>query len=231
MQETIQLLIAVLAGLSAAMGGSPNANPAPDRPAIVQPVVPVSAPVVSNNIATTTPAASVSAPVASSNVASISTPTLRVVTLPAAAPTLRAVTLPAATPEARKEIEVKGTVQSLQGNTIVVNGQRIVLDPGAQIRGTLDVGAAVQIEGTQVGNVMIARQIEVKGSDDLQVKSDDSKSRQPSPEIKSDNSSKGHDNSKSEPKKEEKNEDKKDDRKEDKHDGKKDDHKDDEHDD
>ncbi len=141
MRETMETLIALLAAMNAALGAPANTTSAPDRPAIVQPAAQ----------------------------GTLVAPSARLNAIPALGPAV----LPAngsetATPAATRNdsVEVKGTIQNIRGAVVFINNQPIVLDPNVQVKGALVVGAYVQVEGTQVGNVLFAREIEVQSADD-----------------------------------------------------------------
>ncbi|MEW5718508.1 MAG: DUF5666 domain-containing protein [Chloroflexota bacterium] len=75
--------------------------------------------------------------------------------------------------------EIKGTIQSINGNTIVVNGIEITLTSSTEIKGKLQVGATVQVEGAkQTNGVFLAKEVQVGGgssaSSDLSKKDDSS---------------------------------------------------------
>lgn len=64
--------------------------------------------------------------------------------------------------------EIEGTVESISsdGNSIVVNGQTIIIQ-GAEIEGTLTVGAVVEAEvAAQSDGSLVAQEIEVEDDDD-----------------------------------------------------------------
>lgn len=63
--------------------------------------------------------------------------------------------------------ELKGTVETVKGNVIVVNGERIKIGPETKVEGDLREGAATRIEFYQQSDgTLIAKEIEVLGADD-----------------------------------------------------------------
>ncbi len=143
---------------------------------------------------------------------------------------------PSATPQPGKTpkpqtVEVKGTIEAIQGNTITVDGQKITLGPGVEIDGELKVGATVEIKGVQQPNgVIVAKEVEVKEDQaDEDVEEDEDVD-----EVKEDEHEDKHESEikdKQEDKHEDELKDKQKDRREDKHEDKREDNHEDEHDD
>ena len=62
--------------------------------------------------------------------------------------------------------DINGTIQSVQGNVIVVNGVRVTLEKNTQVDGSLAQGAPVQVSGVrQTDGSVIARQVHVGSGD------------------------------------------------------------------
>jgi hypothetical protein len=158
MQEALQALFALIVALSALTGEPVDVGDAPDRPAIVQPV-PGSA--AAGNLLSASTARvpeTVKAPATAAN--PFSTPT-------GATETTKAPVAASAKTPVPSTFEVKGAIQGIQGNVIIVNGQRITIAPNAQVKSKLTVGAVVQVEVfRQANGTVVAIEVEVKGGDD-----------------------------------------------------------------
>lgn len=62
-------------------------------------------------------------------------------------------------------VEIEGTLASINGNTIIVNGQQVTLDAKTKVGGKLQAGATVQVEGTRQNGTILAKQVDVKKAD------------------------------------------------------------------
>lgn len=73
---------------------------------------------------------------------------------------------PSVKPGSGTTADINGTIQSVQGNVIIVNGVRVTLEKNTQVNGSLAQGAPVQVSGVkQTDGSVIARQVHV-GSED-----------------------------------------------------------------
>ncbi len=57
-------------------------------------------------------------------------------------------------------VEIKGQIQSINGNVITVDGKQIAIAKNARIQVSLTVGAFVKAEGSLVDGVLVAREIQ-----------------------------------------------------------------------
>jgi hypothetical protein len=78
-----------------------------------------------------------------------------------------------------EDVELKGTIQKVSGNTITVNGQSITIAPSTKVEGKLEVGATVRVEGMNQNGSFVAKEVNVtltstgaKSSDDKSKKTD-----------------------------------------------------------
>lgn len=99
-----------------------------------------------------------------------------------------------------RSVEIKGVVQQVQGNQILVNNVWVTLDATTVVKGTVQPGTIVEIKALQQPNgSVVAKQVEQQSrQDDNRGKSDDSGKSSDDNRVKSDNSgSKSNDDNRS----------------------------------